>query len=319
MNADPAGIGAASPPPPRNRSAPHAAPTTGDVDCLRSRRRDRWGQTPDTRLQDPEAAARLIERVGLATLFPASPEVPNLFHAFVGDPAATTDSRHDGPSGEVYSWRWALGRKEAAFYTAIVRDRPTWVSWDLLPAVLRLRGETRSPRELHAAGQLSTAALRVARSLEESGGVLSTGELRKQAGFPTGKPERAAYLKAVAELDTRLLLAKVFAPDDLDMRHALVRTRYPEHVAQAGRLTREDALARLLAAYLPAAGYAVPKTLARHLGLPEPELRTGLDRLVANDHAVPVSLSGHDGDCYVWHGETGCLGNGGPSRQRTAP
>ena len=39
----------------------------------------------------------------------------------------------DSPAGEVYVWRWALGRKEVAFYSAIVRKRPTWVSWTLLP------------------------------------------------------------------------------------------------------------------------------------------------------------------------------------------
>ena len=141
---------------------------------------------------------------------------------------------------------------------------------------------------------------RDAATLAESGGVLGTGELRKEAGFPTGKERRAAYLRAVQELDTRLLLAKVFSPDDLEMRHALVSARYPEHVAAAARLLEHDALDRLLRAYLPHAVYAVPPVLARHLKLPEATLRSGLDRLAQTGDATTKTLPGVKGTCYVW-------------------
>src|SRR3954463_2881298 len=116
------------------------ASTAIDLSLLEERRRAGWSQTPVTRIADPEAAVALIERVGVATLFPASPEIPNLFHAYMGDPDAPTASEWDSPSGHVYGWRWTLGRMQAAFYTAIVRDRPTWVSWSMLPVILRLRG-----------------------------------------------------------------------------------------------------------------------------------------------------------------------------------
>jgi hypothetical protein len=220
----------------------------------------------------------------------------------VGDPDAQPASEWDSPSGEVYGWRWALGRREAAFYTALVRDRPTWVSWELLPAVLRLRGELRPPEEVYAAGQLSADAWRIVRALEDSGGALSTGELRARADFPTGKPQRAAYLKAVQELDTRMLLAKVFSADTDDMGHALVRMRYPEHVEAAGSMSAEEALDGVLRVYLPHAVYAVPPVLARHLKLPVDVLRSGLERLAAAGEASPAALDGHKGVCYVWAG-----------------
>jgi len=270
---------------------------------LIARRYENWRQTPERRISGPDEAVGLIERVGIATLFPASPEIPNLFHAFLGDPDARTDSGHDSPSGEVYSWRWALGRRGAAFYTAIVRNRPTWVSWPLLPAVLRLRGELRTPDDLYAVGELTLDAFRIAQALESAGGVLSTGELRKAAGFPIGKAQRAAYLKAVEELDTRLLLAKVFSADDNDMHHALVRVRYPEQVAAAERLTREAALAQVLETYLPHAVYAAPAALAKHLRIPEAELRAGLERLVAAHRAATVAFTGEKGAAYVWADE----------------
>src|SRR5437764_1604373 len=250
-----------------------------DETVLQARRRECWCQTPETCIPNPDAAVRLIERVGIATLFPASPEVPNLFHAYVGDPSAETSSQWDSPSGHVYGWRWALGRREAAFYAVLVRGRPTWINWALFPPMLRLCGELRTPDELYDAGELSGDAYRIAQALDAAGGVLSTGELRRKAGFPTGKAQRAAYLKAVDELDNRLLLAKVFSPDDDDMRHALVRVRYPEHVATVEQMARTDAMDAFLTAYLPAAVYAVPAVLAKHLKLPEAELRAGLDRL----------------------------------------
>ncbi len=267
---------------------------------LRERRHEKWCQTPARRITGPGEASELIQRVGIATLFPVSPEIPNLFHAYMGDPDAHTDSGHDSPSGEVYTWRWVLGRQEAAFYTAIVRNRPTWVNWPLLPAILRLRGEVRTPAELYAAGTLSIDAFRIAQALETAGGTLSTGELRKAAGFPTGKAQRAAYLKAVVELDTRLLLAKVFATDDEDMHHALVRTRYPAQVAAAERLTREEALTQLLVPYLSHAIYATPATLAKDLRIPAAELLAGLNGLVAAHQAAPFSFTDEKSISYIW-------------------
>jgi len=173
----------------------------------------------------------------------------------------------------------------------------------LLPAVLRLRGGLRTPDDLYAVGELTLDAFRIAQALESAGGVLSTGELRKAAGFPIGKAQRAAYLKAVEELDTRLLLAKVFSADDNDMHHALVRVRYPEQVAAAERLTREAALAQVLETYLPHAVYAAPAALAKHLRIPEAELRAGLERLVAAHRAATVAFTGEKGAAYVWADE----------------
>jgi hypothetical protein len=183
-----------------------------------------------------------------------------------------------------------------------VRGRPTFVAWPLLPAILRLRGDLCDPEELYDLGELSNAAYRIAGALAEAGGVLDTGALRRAAGFPTGKEQRAAYLKAVAELDAKLLLGKVFAPGDQEMRHALVQVRYPEQVAAAEALDREAAMDQFLATYLPHAAYAAPTPLARHLGLPLPELRAGLDRLVAQGKAHHAQVPGEKEAWVVWAG-----------------
>lgn len=248
---------------------------------LHRRRLCNWHQTPETRIGDAEAAAALIDRAGIASLFPASSEVANLFHAYVGDPEAKTDSAWDSPSGRVYGWRWALGRQEAAFYSVLVRKRPTWVSWPMLPAILRLRGELRTPDELYDTGDLSANAYRIAQALEEHGGTLSTGAIRRAAGFPTGKEHRAAYLKAIEELEARLLLAKVFSPDVDDMSHALVSARYAEQVTAAEGMTWSEALRQFLLRHISSAVYIVPSVLARDLKLPGDEVRRGWSDLAA--------------------------------------
>ncbi len=272
---------------------------TWDGQVLAAQRLVNWGQSTQTRVPDPDAAAVLIERLGIATLYPVSPELPDLLHAHTGDPYTKPDSHWDSPSGQVYTWRWELGRREAAFYTAIVRGRPTLVSWALLPAVLRLRGDARSPEQLYAGGLLSEGAIRIARALERQGGVLGTGELRRMAGFPTGKEQRAAFLKAIAELDGRLLLAKVFSKDDQDMRHALTALRYPEATEAARTLEVEEAIDAVLSTYLPNALYALPVPLSKHLGLELAALRSGLERLADGGRAESANIPGL-GECYVY-------------------
>jgi hypothetical protein len=273
-------------------------------EALTQRRLSNWRQTPATRIAGDEEAPDLIERVGLITLYPASPEVANLYHAYMGDPTAKTEAKWDSPSGTVYSWRWTLGRREAGCYGVLVRKRPTFVSWRLLPAALRLFADLRMPDELYDSGVISSAAYRITQALEAAGGALTTGELRAAAGFPAGREQRAAYLKALEELDTRLLLARFFTPGDDDAHHALLYLRFREHVDAAERLTRAEALDQALRVYLPTAVYAAPTILARHLRLEEDELCAGLDRLVEGGQAGKRALPGYKGECYVWSGDT---------------
>jgi hypothetical protein len=275
------------------------------VATLTERRLRSWRQTPETRIAGDGEAPALIDRLGIMTLYPASPEVPNLYHAYMGDPNAKTEAKWDSPSGIVYGWRWTLGRKEAGFYAVLVRKRPTFVSWQMLPAALRLFADLRMPDELYDLGVISSAAYRIAQALEAAGGALSTGELRDAAGFPAGREQRTTYLKAVEELDTRLLLAKFFTQGDDDAHHALVYVRYRDDVDAAERLTREGALDQVLRTYLPNAAYAAPTILARHLRLEETDLRAGLDRLVAAGQAEKSTLPGYKGECYVWTGAAG--------------
>jgi len=258
-----------------------------------------WCQTAEARLSGDSMAPAFIERVGVATLYPASSEIPNLFSAYVGDPNAKTDSGWDTPSGEVYSWRWTLGRRSCAFYTALIRRRPTWIRWSLLPAILRLCGVLCPPEQLYEAGQLSADAYRIAQALEAATGALSTGELREQAGFPRGSSSRAAYLKAVEELETQLLLMKVFLSEGDTMHHTLVRKQYPDQIVAAEGLSLDEALDQFLQVYLPQAVYANPPGLAKDLKIPATALSTAFERLMAVHQVVQIPLT-RNVNGYLW-------------------
>jgi hypothetical protein len=253
-----------------------------------------WRQTPDEAVPGPDDAADLIERVGLATVYPASTEIADLFHAHVGDPDAKTDSKHDSPSGEVYAWRWHLGRRHAAFYGTVVRKRPTFVAWPLLPAVLRLVADLRTPDELYDFGVISGDAYRIAQVLDEAPEPLGTGDIRRQAGFPTGRDQSNAYHKGLAELENRLLVTSEFPAGDAEgnKHHGLIFTRRGDDVLAAEGMTREEAMLILLRAYLPSARYVVPRVVARDLRLSETELLAVMAELESEGEVMPVEAPG---------------------------
>jgi len=259
------------------------------------RRRRAWYQDGERRVADPAEARAFIERVGVCTLYAASPEVPSLYQAHMSDPKPPTFATWDSPSGYVYTWRWEIGRPHAAFYGTLVARKPTWVAFDLLPSLLGGLMERRAPGELYERGELSREALRVYEAFEGTDGVLGTAELRERAGFPQGKESRAAYLKAVEELDSRLFLAKRFADGDAEdaMRHALIAQHYSEAHRAGLAMDPEEALADVLGRMLREAAVLDPKPLARHLRVPGERIEAALERCGAR--RVPVGK----GSVYV--------------------
>lgn len=258
-----------------------------ELEELQARRRRNWRQVPEASVPTSEEARAFIDEVGLVTLYAASPEFPSLYQAHMGDPNPPTFATWDSPSGFVYTWRWELGRPHAAFYGVVVAKKPTWIAFDRLPTVLGALMERRTPQELYEAGELSADGLRVAEAFTGTEGVLSTKELRARAGFEKGKESRAAYLKAVEELDARLWLAKrFFGEGEADeMHHALVRTHYAE-AAQAGlAMDRTDALTDFLAGHLAHAAYFDPKAVGRHLKVDPAIYAAAIDRLEKNRQA----------------------------------
>lgn len=287
----------------------------GNIAALHERRLAAWSQTPETRLAGWADAPALIGRAGIATLFPVSPEVADLYAGFVG-PGVPTEAGHSTPTGQVYGWRWELGRREAAFYGTAVRGKPTWVAWDVLPALLRLRGDTRPVEAQAADGLLSADAVRIAGGLAANGGALTTGELRRVAGFETGRDRRAAYLRAIAELDRRMIIGRGFGPPDQpgdhDARQLLVTDRYPAAVAAAADLDPAAAMRTLLGRYLDGAVFIRPALFARHLGLDRHAIEVALNGMAADGLVGPVPFTMSRPQSSPVPTETMAIGNPAP-------
>lgn len=253
-------------------------------------RRRQWCQDGRERIATADEAEPFIERLGIVTLYGVVSEIPSLMLAYVSQPEYKNDTTWDSPSGEIYTWRWALGKKQSAFYSSIISKKPTFVAWRLLPAVLGALMDRTDPERAYADGVLSADALSVWRALDRAEEPLETGDLREAAGFPTGKENRAAYLRAVEELEAKLWLAKSFVqdPEDLGMRHALVSKSYPEPYEQALGLSGEEALAELLLNLLESAVYLDLKVVARALRVPEAVLLSVAKKL--QDYALQGKL-----------------------------
>lgn len=252
-----------------------------DLETLRQRRLRSWRQDGEGRIEDPAQALRFLERVGIATLYAASPEFPSLYQAHMGDPKPPIFATWDSPSGNVYGWRWDLGRPHSAFYGVVVAKKPTWVTFDHLPVVLGALMERRTAAELFEAGELSADAKKLADAFTGTAGILSTKELRSRGGFDKGKENRAAYLKALEELDSRLWVAKRFEAEGKgdEMLHALVALQYPDAHAASLRLDPQEALAQLLLEIVRNSIYLDPKPLGRHLSCGPTRLDAALKTL----------------------------------------
>jgi hypothetical protein len=234
-----------------------------DLSELEKRRLESWCQDGKHRIADPGEAVKFIDRVGICPLYRASDEFPDLFHGHTSDPTLVPDASWDSISGEIYTWRWKIGGTDGAFYAALVGKKPTWVSWKLLPDVLAAFMDRRTPDELFDLGLLSANGHKIAAALEEAGGVLSTKDLRKQAGFPTGKENRKNYLKAIEELESFLWLAKKTSEGVDDMSHALIPTFYKEQAEYAYKTDPANGLKAVLAAYVEGARFVRPAAFAK--------------------------------------------------------
>ena len=83
------------------------------------------------------------------------------------------------------------------------------------------------------------------------------------------------------------------------MHHTLVRKQYPDQVAQASRLSLDEALDQFLQVYLPQAVYVNTPILAKDLKIPAAALSTSFERLLAAHQVIPIPLTRNISG-YLW-------------------
>ncbi len=275
------------------RSPSTASPSRGSPSAeagptgprLLARRRARFRQAPRLRVASARAALAFVADVGFCSTFYRFPEgVACLWAAVVGRPAPRWPRRshHDTGVGLTWELKDRLPARRQVYYGKLLKGRPLLVALDLFPAfyaLVRGRQRARDYRAEYAAGRLSATARRIMDRLAREAPQYTRG-LRAECFLLEPRHTRE-FERAMAELQQGLWVVKTeerYEPT-FSYRWDLLERRLPEAVAAGRRLTRAQAVDRLLGRYLAGAGHSTPALLRRLFGLSPSEIDAGLARL----------------------------------------
>ena len=161
--------------------------------ALARARGERW--SPVERLRSLDDAARFIEDVGFALLFPADrPIAPSLWEAVAGPDATPFADGMGAAESLVWSWKDLLPEAGLAWCGRFLHGRASLMSPPLLAALYPGRGEPDDDR----AFSLPPEAHEIAEALRC--GPLPSSALRELIG------NRGRYDRAIRELQRRLLV-----------------------------------------------------------------------------------------------------------------
>lgn len=224
-----------------------------------------------SKLASIQAAARYVDEVGLALLFPGPGlEVPSLYEAVAGAGAVPFADGFNEPEALVWEWKDELAAGGLAWYGTFLYRRKSLLS----PALLRCLYAGAGSDDDHESADLSVAAHRIADALRP--GPLTTAALREIVG------SRSAYERAIGELNRALLVTSGGVEPQ--------RSGWPAGVVEltcraftvGGGVDRGYAATRFLATL----SGATARDLSRAYGWPVGAARAELDGLVAAGRAV---------------------------------
>jgi hypothetical protein len=224
-----------------------------------------------TTLASLDDAARFVEEVGLALLFPGPGlEVPSLYEAVAGAGAVPFAEGFNEPESLVWSWKDELAAAGLAWYGTFLHRRKSLLS----PAVLSSLYAGAGSDDDHESADLSREAHRIADALRA--GPLTTAALREIVG------NRSRYERAIGELNRALLVTSGGVEPQ--------RSGWPAGIVEltcraftvGGGPDRPYAAKRFLATL---SGGTV-RDLSRAFGWPAATARAELDGLVAAGDAV---------------------------------
>jgi hypothetical protein len=264
------------------------------------------------KVRGERSALGFVDQVGFCfTLSDFGLPVPSLYVAVCGrrNPRRPRHTHHDPEIGLTWNLKDSLPARRACHYGKLVKGKPTLVSLALLPAFSRVIRDGKGSGDYvldYRQGRMTRAAAALLEVLHEHG-PLETPALRRAVGM-AHSDRTAEFDGAVAELQRGLWITKVEAVYDPDFyyRWDLLDNWLPEPLDAALRLSREDAVVRLVGSYLRAAGVTTPRFLASLLAVPAAEVSAGLGRLKAQGLACETDgIRGLPGTWTAWTGAPG--------------
>ncbi len=258
------------------------------------RLRDRtFRRLPRLRVRGERSALAFIDEVGFCSTFHRLREpVPCLWVAVCGrrNPRFPKHTHSDPYVGLTWLLKDLLPVKKRVYYGKLLKGRPTLVSLSCFPAFFRLiRGDSGSGDYLgdYRAGRLTRTAKVVMDALLEKQPQY-TPELRAACRLKAPEQTRE-FERAIGELQRGLWIVKTeerYEPS-FSYRWDLLDHWLEEAVEEARKLERAEAVYRLIKKHIETVHYSRAELIARLFDLPPSEVSAGLDRLIAERHAIP--------------------------------
>lgn len=271
--------------------------------------RDRaFRRLPLLKVRGERSALRFVNDVGFCfTLSDFGLPVASLYVAVCGrrHPRWPKHTHHDPEIGLTWDLKDRLPAKRLTYYGKLVRGKPTLVSLDLLPAFCALIRDGKGSGDYivdYRQGRMGRAAVAILEALHDAS-PLATPDLRKAVMMRD--PDRGAeFDRAMAELQRGLWIVKVEEVYDPDFyyRWDLLDNWLPEPVEASLDLPRDEAVRRLVSAYLRCAAASQPRFLAGLFGLAGGEIEAAL-RPLESDGQIrrDQRIRGLPGSWVVWN------------------
>jgi hypothetical protein len=220
------------------------------------------------RVSAPSEAVRFIDHVGFCVLFPVKNILlPSLHFAVARRPPTGWDKY----AQLIWKWKDELPKKRRAFYAKYFKSRGSFLSLELLPHFLASRGTAVEPdagEAFYRTGRISHDALELWQALGKHG-PLPTLELRHASKMETPAGNKR-FKKAMRDLQGLLIVTHSGATQETEAwasnRFDLVARSFPRQVAQARRISEEDARRAISAKYCALYPSASPVQIARLFG-----------------------------------------------------
>ncbi len=234
-------------------------------------RGDAW--LPTRRLTTLKAAARFIDGIGFAVLFPADRvAVPSLYEAVAGPDTVAWEHGMGDAESTIWTWKDALPAAGHAWSGKLLHRRASVVSPALLASLYPGDGEL----DDHQAFDLPAESHRIAEALLH--GPLPTSALRELIG------DRNRYDRGITELHRSLLVTSAGILEQ--------RTGWPATLVDltcrvfdvGGTSDRAEATRRFLATVVE----AKPADLSKAFAWPLPVAKNELAKLAASGEARPT-------------------------------
>src|SRR5882724_8567210 len=219
-------------------------------------------------IRTPSDAARFADHVGFCVLFPVKNiPLPSLYYAV----SKRAEVRWDKYAQLIWKWKDELPKKRRAFYGKYFKGRGTFLSLKFLPHFLATHGTAIEPPEAEAfygTGRISRDALELWQALAKHG-PLPTLELRHACKMESQAGNKR-FKKAMLELQGLLIVTHSGAEQETEAwasnRFDLVGRVFPREVAEARKISAEDARMAIAVKYKSLYPGAAPAQIARLFG-----------------------------------------------------